>query len=44
MGTTTEASNSVEGLTVGARYLFRFRTTVKRATSDWSPTLTFIVT
>jgi hypothetical protein len=33
MGTTTEASNGVQGLTVGGSYLFRFRTTVKRATA-----------
>jgi hypothetical protein len=44
MGITTVADTSATGLTVGASYLFRFRTTVKKATSDWSPSLPFIVT
>jgi hypothetical protein len=44
MGTTTVSDTSTTGLTVGGSYVFRFRTTVKRATSDWSPPLPFIVT
>jgi hypothetical protein len=44
MGTTTVANTSVLGMTVGSTVLFRFRTTVKRTTSDWSPTLSFFVT
>jgi hypothetical protein len=44
MGTTTVANTSVLGMTVGTTLLFRFRTTVKKTTSDWSPTLSFFVT
>jgi hypothetical protein len=44
MGTTTVADTSVLGMTAGATVLFRFRTTVKKTTSDWSPTLSFNVT
>ncbi|HTB76941.1 MAG TPA: hypothetical protein VK762_27040 [Polyangiaceae bacterium] len=44
MGITTVANTGVSGLTVGGSYLFRFRTTVKKATGDWSPPLRFFVT
>jgi hypothetical protein len=44
LGTTTVADTSATGLTVGGSYQFRFRTTVKKATSDWSAALPFIVT
>jgi hypothetical protein len=33
----------VPGLTVGTTYLFRFRTTVRATTSDWSQTISFVV-
>jgi hypothetical protein len=44
MGTTTVANTSLLGMTVGTTVLFRFRTTVKKTTSDWSPALSFFVT
>lgn len=44
MGTTTVANTSVLGMTVGTTMLFRFRTTLKKETGDWSPTLSFFVT
>ena len=44
MGTTTVANTSVLGMTAGTTLLFRFRTTVKKTTSDWSPTISFFVT
>ena len=44
MGTTTTANHSVLGMTVGTTVLFRFRTTVKKTTSDWSPSITYFVT
>jgi hypothetical protein len=43
-GTTTVANTSVLGMTVGTTLLFRFRTTLKKTTSDWSPTISFFVT
>jgi hypothetical protein len=33
----------VPGLTVGTSYQFRFRTTVKAVTGDWSQSITFVV-
>jgi hypothetical protein len=42
-GTTTVASITVGGLTVGVAVLFRFRTTLKRTTGDWSQTVLFVV-
>ena len=44
MGTTTEANTSVLGMTQGSTVLFRFRTTVKKTTSDWSSAISFFVT
>jgi hypothetical protein len=44
MGTTTVANTSLLGMTAGTTVLFRFRTTVSKTTSDWSPTLSFVVT
>jgi hypothetical protein len=44
MGTTTVANTSLPGMTGGAALMFRFRTTVSKTTSDWSPTITFTVT
>jgi hypothetical protein len=44
MGTTTVADTILLGMTAGTTVLFRFRTTVKRTTSDWSPTIAFFVT
>jgi hypothetical protein len=43
MGMTTVANTSLPGMTTGTALLFRFRTTVKKTTSDWSPTLGFTV-
>jgi hypothetical protein len=40
---TTQASTTVDGLTIGTSYQFRFRSTVKRATSDWSQVVTLFV-
>ena len=40
---TTGAKTTVEGLTAGTTYQFRFRTTVKKVTSDWSQPLSFTV-
>jgi hypothetical protein len=42
MGTSTVAEHSVTGLAVGP-VLFRFRTTKKNTTGDWSQTLAFNV-
>jgi len=44
MGTTTVANTSLLGMTAGTTVLFRFRTTVKKTTSDWSPAISFFVT
>ena len=44
MGTTTVANTSLPGMTAGAALMFRFRTTVKKTTSDWSATVSFTVT
>src|SRR6185312_11161264 len=41
MGTTTVANTSLLGMTAGANLMFRFRTTVKKTTSDWSAALSF---
>jgi hypothetical protein len=43
MGTTTVANTSVFGLVAGSSYMFRFRATVKKTTSDWTQTITFFV-
>jgi hypothetical protein len=44
MGTTTVANTSLPGMTAGATLMFRFRTTIKKTTSDWSATINFKVT
>jgi len=44
MGTTTVANTSLLGMTPSTTVLFRFRTTVSKTTSDWSPTISFFVT
>jgi hypothetical protein len=44
MGTTTVANTSLPGMTAGAALMFRFRTTISKTTSDWSPTISFTVT
>ena len=44
MGITTVANTSVLGMTMGSAVLFRFRTTIKKTTGDWSPMLSFFVT
>ncbi len=44
MGTTTVANTSLLGMTVGTTVWFRFRTTVKKTTSDWVPPISFFVT
>ncbi len=44
MGTTTVANTSLLGMTVGTTVSFRFRTTVKKTTSDWVPPISFFVT
>lgn len=41
-GYTTMADTSVPGLTPGTTYLFRFRSTIRRVTSDWSQSLRFV--
>ena len=43
MGTTTVADTSALGLTVGTTYQFRFRTTLKKKTGDWSDSISFVV-
>ena len=43
MGTTTVANTSVLGMVQGTTVLFRFRTTVSKTTSDWSPTISYFV-
>jgi hypothetical protein len=43
IGTTTVANTSLLGATAGTTYLFRFRTTRKRTTSDWSATVRLAV-
>lgn len=40
---TTVANVSILGLTVHQTYSFRFRTTVKQTTSDWSQVVTFFL-
>ena len=43
-GTTVGlADTTIAGLTVGHTYLFRFRTTVGRTTSDWTQYISFLV-
>jgi hypothetical protein len=42
-GITTEATTIVSGLTVGVTALFRFRTTQKRVTTDWSDSVSLLV-
>lgn len=42
-GTTTVADTSVQGLSVGATYAFRFRTTIRKTTGAWSQTISFVV-
>jgi hypothetical protein len=41
LGTTTVANTSLHGMTAGTTVMFRFRTTVKKTTSDWSAALSF---
>lgn len=36
MSTTTVANTSAPGLTAGTTYLFRFRTTIRKTTGEWS--------
>lgn len=43
IATTTVAEVRVAGLTVGGTYHFRYRKTVKQATSDWSDSIRFVV-
>ncbi len=43
MGITTVASTTLLSATVGTIYTFRFRTTRKAATSDWSQTVVLFV-
>jgi hypothetical protein len=40
---TTKASATVDGLTIGVAYQFRFRSTVKNIASDWSQVVTFFM-
>jgi hypothetical protein len=40
---TTQANTTLSGLTLGVAYQFRFRTTVKRVTSDWSQIVSLFV-
>lgn len=42
LGVTTVADTVVPGLVPGTSYMFRYRTTQKRTTSDWSQTITFV--
>jgi hypothetical protein len=41
--TTTVADSSILNLTPGTTYSFRFRTTVKKTTSDWGQPISFLV-
>ncbi len=43
LGTTTVADTSVVGLAAGASYLFRFCTTIKKTTGEWSQAIRFLV-
>ena len=43
MGTTTVANTSLLGMAVGTTVWFRFRTTLKKTTSDWSPAISYFV-
>ena len=43
LGITTEATTSLLGATAGKTYLFRFRTTRKKTTSEWSPSVSLAV-
>jgi hypothetical protein len=40
---TTKATSTMEGLTVGVSYQFRFRSTFKNVLSDWSQVVTLFV-
>ena len=40
---TTDADTSMSGLTAGTTCLFRFRTTIRKVTGDWSQTVSFFV-
>jgi hypothetical protein len=40
---TTAANTTLEGVSLGVSYQFRFRSTVKRVTSDWSQVVTLFV-
>jgi hypothetical protein len=42
-GTTTVADTIVRGLSPARTYCFRFRTTVKRTTGEWSQVIHFVV-
>ena len=42
-GTTTRADQISSGLTAGATYKVRWKTTIGRATSDWSQVFTFMM-
>jgi hypothetical protein len=42
IGITTVANTTVMGLSAGTVYLFRFRTTRKKVTGDWSQTVSFL--
>ncbi|MFT3766609.1 MAG: fibronectin type III domain-containing protein [Minicystis sp.] len=42
-GTTTVANTTVQGLAMSTTYLFRVRTTIARATGDWSQSIAFTV-
>jgi len=40
---TNVAKTSVQGLAAGSTYLFRFRSTLKNTTTEWSQTISFFV-
>jgi hypothetical protein len=42
-GITTHANTTVTGLSPGATYLFRFRSTIGKTTSDWCPPISLII-
>ncbi len=42
-GTTTISDTTIPGLTVGTEYVFRFRSTYGRVTSDWCTPFPFLV-
>ena len=43
IGITTDADTSIDGLTEGAMYMFRVRSTIKKETGAWTQPISFLV-